>query len=132
MQGRGPGWCLSRRSGSGQWGHGVDMACRGRHGDVRGGVVLGRGGTGACLGGAGDGVVRAGAVGRLGSTLVGRWWSRYGAHATCLTECRAVVQRRVREGEEARRKGLELGSLRGTVACSWTCWLGVLVPVWNK
>ena len=45
---------------------------RGRRGDVRGRRRAGWGGTGACLGGAWDGVVRAVAVGRLGMVLVGR------------------------------------------------------------
>ena len=48
------------------------MPCHGWHGCVRGGVVLGRGGTGPCLGRARGGVAHAGAVGRLVRVLVGR------------------------------------------------------------
>ena len=45
---------------------------RGWHGDVRGRRQAGEGGTRPCLGRARNGVAHAGAVGRLGGVLVGR------------------------------------------------------------
>ena len=61
------------------------MSCHGRHGGVRGGVVLGRGGTRPCLGRARDGVAHAGAVGRPGGVLVGRGGRGACVHAVCST-----------------------------------------------
>ena len=61
------------------------MSCHGRHGGVRGGVVLGRGGTRPCLGRARDGVAHAGAVGRLRGVLVGRGGRGACVHAVCST-----------------------------------------------
>ena len=129
VQGRAWGGAYIGRRARAKGGTGVARACRGRHGDVRGRRRAGWGGTGACLGGAWDGVARAGAVGRLGRVLVGRGGCGACVPAGCSTRCWPAELRRMRAGEGALARGVGMGSLRGTVAASWTCWLLGLVRV---
>ena len=97
------------------------LSATGRTREARARCLGGRGECGACFGGRG----------RLGRTLVGRWWSRYGAHAGCSTVGRPAEHRRLRPREGVLVQGLDMGGLRGTGGSSRTWWLLGLVLVWN-
>ena len=83
------------------------MPCHGWHGCVRGGVVLGRGGTGPCLGRERGGVAHAGVVGRLARVLVGRGGGG------------AVRARKVLDSGSADRAPMFAGRGRGLVRWGW-------------